>query len=90
MVLRDQLGKGVPLSGRFCVPAGSIGTWRRLGMHRAAPGFGGGVGTFDVVGERLPVLVGAGGPDTREVLRKIEYYGRWNCAGYLVSPPSYA
>ncbi|QCP54990.1 4-hydroxy-tetrahydrodipicolinate synthase [Trinickia violacea] len=44
---------------------------------------------FDVVGEQLPVLVGAGAPDTREVLREIVLYERWNCTGYLVSPPSY-
>jgi 4-hydroxy-tetrahydrodipicolinate synthase len=44
---------------------------------------------FDVVGAQLPVLVGAGGPDTREVMREIEGYERWNCVGYLVSPPSY-
>ncbi|WP_431823456.1 4-hydroxy-tetrahydrodipicolinate synthase family protein [Burkholderia sp. F1] len=44
---------------------------------------------FDVVGERLPVIVGAGAPDTRDVLREIDCYERWNCAGYLVSPPSY-
>ena len=44
---------------------------------------------FDVVGERLPVLAGVGGPDTREVVREIGFYDRWNCAGYLVSAPSY-
>jgi 4-hydroxy-tetrahydrodipicolinate synthase len=44
---------------------------------------------LDVVGERLPVLVGAGGLDTREVVREIKRYERWNCAGYLVSPPAY-
>ncbi len=44
---------------------------------------------MDVVGARLPVLVGAGGPDTREVVREIQRYERWNCAGYLISAPSY-
>ncbi|GAB2909233.1 4-hydroxy-tetrahydrodipicolinate synthase [Paraburkholderia jirisanensis] len=43
----------------------------------------------DVVGARLPVLVGAGGSDTREVVREIRRYERWNCAGYLVSAPAY-
>jgi 4-hydroxy-tetrahydrodipicolinate synthase len=43
----------------------------------------------DVVGGRLPVLVGVGGPDTREVIREIRRYEHWDCAGYLVSPPSY-
>ncbi|CAB3762687.1 4-hydroxy-tetrahydrodipicolinate synthase family protein [Paraburkholderia humisilvae] len=44
---------------------------------------------LDVVGDRLPVLVGAGGFDTRDVVREIQRYERWNCAGYLVSPPAY-
>ncbi|MEX3855571.1 4-hydroxy-tetrahydrodipicolinate synthase [Paraburkholderia youngii] len=44
---------------------------------------------FGVVGKKLPVLVGAGAPDTREVLREIDTYDRWDCAGYLVSAPSY-
>jgi 4-hydroxy-tetrahydrodipicolinate synthase len=43
----------------------------------------------DVVGGSLPVLVGVGGPDTREVLREIKRYEHWDCAGYLVSAPSY-
>jgi 4-hydroxy-tetrahydrodipicolinate synthase len=43
----------------------------------------------EVVGAHLPVLVGVGGPDTREVLREIERYERWDCNGYLVSAPSY-
>jgi 4-hydroxy-tetrahydrodipicolinate synthase len=43
----------------------------------------------DIVGARLPVLVGVGGPDTREVLREIQRYEHWDCAGYLVSAPSY-
>ncbi len=43
----------------------------------------------DVVGGRLPVLVGVGGPDTRDVLREIQRYEHWDCAGYLVSAPSY-
>ncbi|WP_207002480.1 4-hydroxy-tetrahydrodipicolinate synthase family protein [Trinickia mobilis] len=44
---------------------------------------------MDVVGARLPVLVGVGGSDTRDVLREIQRYERWDCVGYLVSPPSY-
>jgi len=43
----------------------------------------------DVVGGRLPVLVGVGGPNTREVVGEIRRYEHWDCAGYLVSPPSY-
>jgi 4-hydroxy-tetrahydrodipicolinate synthase len=43
----------------------------------------------DVVGARLPMLVGVGGSDTREVLREIQRYEHWDCAGYLVSAPSY-
>jgi len=43
----------------------------------------------DVVGGRLPVLVGVGGPDTREVIRELRRYEHWDCAGYLVSPPTY-
>ena len=43
----------------------------------------------DVVGSRLPVLVGVGGSDTREVIRELRRYEHWDCSGYLVSPPSY-
>lgn len=43
----------------------------------------------DVVGSRLPMLIGVGGSDTRDVLREIQRYERWDCAGYLVSAPSY-
>lgn len=43
----------------------------------------------DVVGGRLPVLVGVGGSDTREVVREIRLYEHWDCNGFLVSPPSY-
>jgi 4-hydroxy-tetrahydrodipicolinate synthase len=43
----------------------------------------------DAVGAHLPMLVGVGGADTREVLREMERYERWDCAGYLVSAPSY-
>jgi 4-hydroxy-tetrahydrodipicolinate synthase len=43
----------------------------------------------DVVSTRLPVLVGVGGAHTRDVLREIQRYEHWDCAGYLVSPPSY-
>jgi 4-hydroxy-tetrahydrodipicolinate synthase len=43
----------------------------------------------DVIGTNLPVLVGVGGANTREVLREMRRYERWDCAGYLVSAPSY-
>ncbi|MFM0341253.1 4-hydroxy-tetrahydrodipicolinate synthase family protein [Paraburkholderia fungorum] len=43
----------------------------------------------DVIGSRLPMLIGVGGSDTRDVLRDIQRYERWDCAGYLVSAPSY-
>jgi 4-hydroxy-tetrahydrodipicolinate synthase len=43
----------------------------------------------DVVGGRLPVLVGVGASDTREVVREMRLYEHWDCNGYLVSPPSY-
>jgi 4-hydroxy-tetrahydrodipicolinate synthase len=43
----------------------------------------------EVVGTHLPILVGVGGPDTREVIREIQRYERWDCNGYLVSAPSY-
>jgi len=43
----------------------------------------------DVVNGSLPVLVGVGGPDTREVIRELRRYEHWDCSGYLVSPPSY-
>jgi 4-hydroxy-tetrahydrodipicolinate synthase len=43
----------------------------------------------DVVGSRLPMLIGVGGSNTRDVLRDMQRYERWDCAGYLVSPPSY-
>ncbi|MFM0047555.1 4-hydroxy-tetrahydrodipicolinate synthase [Paraburkholderia sediminicola] len=43
----------------------------------------------DVIGSRLPMLIGVGGSNTRDVLHDIHRYERWDCAGYLVSPPSY-
>ncbi|MFM0198844.1 4-hydroxy-tetrahydrodipicolinate synthase [Paraburkholderia fungorum] len=43
----------------------------------------------DVIGSRLPMLIGVGGSNTRDVLQDIQRYERWDCAGYLVSPPSY-
>jgi 4-hydroxy-tetrahydrodipicolinate synthase len=43
----------------------------------------------DVIGSRLPMLIGVGGSDTRDVLRDIQRYERWDSAGYLVSAPSY-
>lgn len=43
----------------------------------------------DVIGSRLPMLIGVGGSNTRDVLHDIQRFERWDCAGYLVSPPSY-
>ncbi|MFM0741237.1 4-hydroxy-tetrahydrodipicolinate synthase [Paraburkholderia xenovorans] len=43
----------------------------------------------EVVGSRLPMLIGVGGSNTRDVLQEIRRYERWDSAGYLVSPPSY-
>ncbi|PRX35985.1 4-hydroxy-tetrahydrodipicolinate synthase [Paraburkholderia sp. BL18I3N2] len=43
----------------------------------------------EVTGSRLPMLIGVGGSNTRDVLRDIQRYERWACAGYLVSAPSY-
>ncbi|HEY4298078.1 MAG TPA: 4-hydroxy-tetrahydrodipicolinate synthase [Paraburkholderia sp.] len=43
----------------------------------------------DVIGSRLPMLIGVGGSNTRDVLQEIQRYDRWDCAGYLVSAPSY-
>ncbi|MFM0392878.1 4-hydroxy-tetrahydrodipicolinate synthase family protein [Paraburkholderia phytofirmans] len=43
----------------------------------------------EVTGSRLPMLIGVGGSNTRDVLRDIQRYERWECAGYLVSAPSY-
>ena len=43
----------------------------------------------DVIGSRLPMLIGVGGSNTRDVLSEIRRYDHWDCAGYLVSAPSY-
>jgi 4-hydroxy-tetrahydrodipicolinate synthase len=43
----------------------------------------------DVVAGRLPMLVGVGGCDTREFVREIHRFDRWDAAGFLVSPPAY-
>jgi 4-hydroxy-tetrahydrodipicolinate synthase len=43
----------------------------------------------DVIGSRLPMLIGVGGSNTRDMLHEIQRYERWDCAGYLVSAPSY-
>lgn len=43
----------------------------------------------DVIGSRLPMLIGVGGSNTRDVLHEIHRYDRWDCAGYLLSAPSY-
>lgn len=42
----------------------------------------------EVVRSRLPMLIGVGGSNTRNVLHEIQRYERWDCAGYLVSAPS--
>lgn len=44
---------------------------------------------IEVVGTHLPLLVGVGGPDTREVVREIQRYEHWDCNGFLVSAPAY-
>jgi 4-hydroxy-tetrahydrodipicolinate synthase len=44
---------------------------------------------IEVTGSRLPMLIGVGGSNTRDVLRDIQRYERWESAGYLVSAPSY-
>jgi 4-hydroxy-tetrahydrodipicolinate synthase len=43
----------------------------------------------DVVDGRLPLLVGIGGMDTREFVREIRRFERWDVAGLLVSAPAY-
>lgn len=43
----------------------------------------------DVVAQRLPVLAGVGGINTRDFVREIERLERWDVAGYLVSAPAY-
>jgi 4-hydroxy-tetrahydrodipicolinate synthase len=43
----------------------------------------------DVLHGRLPVLVGVGGMDTREFMREIRRFERWDVAGFLVSAPAY-
>ncbi|WGS51983.1 4-hydroxy-tetrahydrodipicolinate synthase [Paraburkholderia sp. D15] len=43
----------------------------------------------EVIGGRLPMLIGVGGSNTRDVLHDIQRYEHWDCAGYLVSAPSY-
>jgi 4-hydroxy-tetrahydrodipicolinate synthase len=43
----------------------------------------------EVLGSRLPVIVGVGGSDTRQVIREIQSYEHWDCAGFLVSAPVY-
>jgi 4-hydroxy-tetrahydrodipicolinate synthase len=43
----------------------------------------------EVVRSRLPMLIGVGDSNTRDVLHDIQRYERWDCAGYLVSAPSY-
>jgi 4-hydroxy-tetrahydrodipicolinate synthase len=43
----------------------------------------------EVVDGHLPMLIGLGGSDTRAVLAQMRQYESWDCAGYLVSAPSY-
>jgi 4-hydroxy-tetrahydrodipicolinate synthase len=43
----------------------------------------------EVTGQRVPVLAGVGGMDTREFVREIRRLERWDVAGFLVSPPAY-
>jgi 4-hydroxy-tetrahydrodipicolinate synthase len=43
----------------------------------------------EVIGSRLPMLIGVGGSNTHDVLHEMQRYERWDCAGYLVSAPSY-
>jgi 4-hydroxy-tetrahydrodipicolinate synthase len=43
----------------------------------------------EVIGSRLPMLIGVGGANTRDVLHEMQRYERWDCAGYLISAPSY-
>ncbi|RKT20297.1 dihydrodipicolinate synthetase family protein [Paraburkholderia sp. RAU2J] len=43
----------------------------------------------DVIGSRLPMLIGVGGSNTRDALHEIQRYECWDCAGYLVAAPSY-
>jgi len=43
----------------------------------------------DVIRSHLPMLIGVGGSNTRDVVHDIQRYESWDCAGYLVSPPSY-
>ncbi|MGF6773437.1 4-hydroxy-tetrahydrodipicolinate synthase [Paraburkholderia sp. GAS199] len=43
----------------------------------------------EVIGSRLPMLIGLGGSNTHDVVREMHRYERWDCAGYLISPPSY-
>jgi 4-hydroxy-tetrahydrodipicolinate synthase len=43
----------------------------------------------DVVTNRLPVLVGVGGLDTREFVREMQRLEHWDIAGFLVSAPAY-
>ncbi|QBR01739.1 4-hydroxy-tetrahydrodipicolinate synthase [Paraburkholderia pallida] len=43
----------------------------------------------DVVAQRLPVLAGVGGINTRDFVREIERLERWDVSGFLVSAPAY-
>jgi len=43
----------------------------------------------DVVGQRVPVLAGVGGMDTRDFVHEMRRLERWDVAGFLVSAPAY-
>ena len=43
----------------------------------------------DVVTNRLPVLVGVGGLNTRKFVREMQRLEHWDIAGFLVSAPAY-
>src|SRR5450432_2196894 len=46
--------------------------------------------TLDVVNKRMPVLIGAGGSDTREVIREIEKLPTDQAIAILSSSPNYS
>ncbi|CAG9233069.1 4-hydroxy-tetrahydrodipicolinate synthase [Paraburkholderia tropica] len=43
----------------------------------------------DVAAQRVPVLAGIGGSDTRAFVREMNRLEHWNVAGFLVSAPAY-
>jgi 4-hydroxy-tetrahydrodipicolinate synthase len=44
---------------------------------------------FEVVGTRLPIVVGVGGINTSEMVRDVQQFDHWDSGGYLVSAPAY-